>query len=188
MRFSFVVLLAALLLPGCATDPCVTVDRDPSVEVGRFETFAFFSPLGTDRGGYQTLLSERLKAATRTGLEALGYRYDEANPQMLVNFGARTDERIDVTTFPGALPPPQFGYYGYRGGFYGGWPGYYDRTVVDQYQEGTISLDVVEAATRRLVWEGVAVGRVSRSAAQDPAAAVTAAVNAILAQFPPRAP
>ncbi|HMO64404.1 MAG TPA: DUF4136 domain-containing protein [Verrucomicrobiota bacterium] len=188
MKLPAAALLAALLLTACATGPRVAVDRDPSVEVGRFETFAFFSPLGTDRGGYQTLLSERLKAATRTGLEALGYRYDEAAPQMLVNFGARTDERIEVSTFPGAAPPPYFGYYGYRGSFYGGWPGYSDRTVVDQYQEGTINLDVVEAATRRLVWEGVAVGRVSRSAAKDPAAGVTVAVNAILAKFPPRGP
>lgn len=179
--------LAALLLCACAAGPRVTVDRDPAVEVARFETFAFFSPLGTDRGGYQTLLSERLKAATRAGLEARGYRYDEANPQVLVNFGARTDERLEVTTFPGP-PPPYLGYYGYRGGFYGGWPGYADRTVVDQYREGTISLDVVDAATRRLVWEGVAVARLGRSATRDPAAPVTAAVNAILAKFPPRAP
>lgn len=189
MKPSMPALLAGLLLlSACASGPRVAVDRDPAVEVAQFRTFGFFSPLGTDRGGYQTLLSERLKNAARAGLESLGYVYAETNPDLLVNFGARTDERIEVTTFPGAVPPPYFGYYGYRSGYYGGWYGYSDRTVVDQYKEGTISLDVVDAATKRLVWEGVAVGRMGRDAQKDPAATVTAAVNAILAKFPPRAP
>lgn len=183
---AFLLYAGLLVLAGCATGPRVAVDRDPAVDLARFRTFGFFSPLGTDRGGYQTLLSERLKNATRARLEALGFEYADANPELLVNFGARTDDRIEVSTIPGAIPPPYFDYYSYRAGFYGAWYGY-DRTVVDQYREGTINIDVVDAATKRLVWEGVAVGRVTRASAENPDAAIAAAVNAILAKFPVRA-
>lgn len=188
MKPSVPAFLAAILHSSCATGPRVAVDRDPAVEVAQFRTFGFFSPLGTDRGGYQTLLSERLKNAARTGLESLGFVYAEVSPDFLVNFGARTDERVEISTIPGAMSPPYAGYYGWRAGYYGGWYGFSDRTVVDQYKEGTINLDVVDAATKRLVWEGMSVARVTRASSKDPQAAVAAAVNAILAKFPPRAP
>ena len=34
-------------------------------------------------------------------------------------------------------------------------------TRVDQYTEGTLNIDVVDAATKKLVWEGAIAGRLS---------------------------
>ena len=51
-------------------------------------------------------------------------------------------------------------YYGYRAGFYGGWPGYGWGDQVYQYTEGTLNIDLVDARRKQLVWEGVAVGEV----------------------------
>ena len=55
------------------------------------------------------------------------------------------------------------GYYGYRGGYYGGWGGYgYGTdTHVSQYTEGTFNIDLVDARKQQLVWEAVAIGKVT---------------------------
>ncbi len=55
------------------------------------------------------------------------------------------------------------GYYGYRGGMYdpwGGW-GYGTSTHVSQYTEGTVNVDMVDIDNKRMVWEGIAIGRVN---------------------------
>jgi hypothetical protein len=74
------------------------------------------------------------------------------------------------------------GYYGYRSGFYGGWGGYY--TNVDQYTEGTLNIDLVDAKHRQLVWEGVAVGRVTEKHRENREAAINTAVAEIFKKFP----
>lgn len=177
-------LLLACVFAGataCATTaPVVNTAYDPAADFGAYRTFGFASPLGTDVAGYQSLVTQTLKSATRRELEARGYSYTEDSPDLLVNFGARLARQTDVAQVP--APPV---YYGYRGGFYSGWGGY--ETRVDQYVEGTLNIDLVDARRKQLVWEGVAVGRVDEKPNPDRAAALASAVADIFAEYPYRA-
>ena len=71
-------------------------------------------------------------------------------------------------------------YYHYRN--YVAWPGY--EVGIDQYKEGTLNIDVVDAATMRLVWEGIAVGRVTDKTYRDREAAIDKAVVEIFKSYP----
>ena len=168
-----------LVVAACASGPDIRTTVNPAVDFANYSTFAFFDPLGTDRGEYASLLSQTLKSATRRELESRGYRYDPSSPDLLVNFGAQLAEKTQVTQTP---TMGYGGYYGYRGAFYGGWPAY--QTDVRQYTEGTLNIDLVDAARRELVWEGVAVGRVSEKVLEDREAAINAAVTEIFSRFP----
>lgn len=121
-RATWLAAAAVALVAGCATAPEVRTFAEPGVDLATYRTFAFFSPLGTDRSGYQTIVSQRLKAAARRELQARGLRFDEAAPQLLVNFNATLAQRVQVRSYPAM----GWGYYGYRWGFYGGWPMYYN--------------------------------------------------------------
>ncbi len=170
---------AALALAGCATVPEVRTTVEPGVDLAQYRTFAFYSPLGTDRAGYQTIVSQHLKAAARRELEARGLRYDEAAPQLLVNFNAALTERVRVT------PAPTLGYYGYysyRWGLYGGWP--LVQQEVTTYREGTVNVDLVDAARKQLVWEGVVVGTVTQKAIDDLQGSLDEAVRLAFKRFP----
>ncbi|MEE4298905.1 MAG: DUF4136 domain-containing protein [Pseudomonadales bacterium] len=171
--------LLCLLVAACASQPRIRYDSAPDADLAAAYTFSFLEPLGTDRDGYDTLLSQRLKAATRRDLELRGYRYVEEDPDLLVNFGASLDERLRVTSGPST----GVGYYWYRRGFYSGWVGYEDR--VDSYREGTLNIDVVDAETMRMLWEGVAVGRVTDATIENAAQKIDDAVRDILRGFPP---
>jgi hypothetical protein len=171
-----------LALAGCASGPDVRTLSDPSANFAEYQSFGFADPLGTDRAGYQSIVSQQLKAATRRELEARGMRYDPASPQLLVNFSAKLDDRMRVTTTPEPMMAP--GYYGYRRGFYQPWPMYTERTDVTQYQEGTLTIDVIDAARKQLVWEGTVTKSLTSKDKNDVGTALDAAVTAAFAKFP----
>lgn len=181
-------LAAASLLAqgGCTTAPEVRADFDRTADFTSYKTFGFVSPLGTDRSGYQTVVSQHLKSATQREMEARGMRLDPAAPQLLVNFSATLSDKLRVTSMPSMYMGA--GYYGYRGGMYSAWPMYYDNTTVTQYKEGTLNIDVVDAARKQMVWEGVVVNSVTQEMLDDVPAAINAAVKAAFSKFPLPAP
>lgn len=176
---SLVTILAA-----CASSPAIKSDYDHQADFSRYRTFGYMSPLGTDKAGYSTLLTERLKDATRGQMEMRGYVYDAANPDLLVNFNGKLQQKTQVTEAP---PPPMGPYYGYRSGFYGGWPGYGWGDTVYQYTEGTLNIDLVDARRKQMVWEGVAVGEVQTPDTATSSQNIDKAVAGIFAKYPFRA-
>lgn len=180
-----IVALAAASLMGlsaCASGPDVRAMSDPSANFAQYQTFGFAEPLGTDRAGYQSIVSQQLKAATRREMEARGMRHDTVSPQLLVNFSATLDDKMRVTTTPEPIMAP--GYYGYRRGFYQPWPMYTERTDVTQYKQGTLTIDVIDAARKQLVWEGTVTKSVTSKDQENVGAALDNAVTAAFAKFP----
>ncbi len=121
---------SAVALGGCATAPVVQVDYDRTADFTSYKTFGFASPLGTDRNGYQTILSQYLKVAAQRELEARGMRLDTGAPQLLVNFSANLTDKLRVISTPDMTMGVGLGrgYYGYRAGMYSAWP-MYDPTL-----------------------------------------------------------
>jgi hypothetical protein len=162
-RVPLVAGLLGLALAACSSGPTIRTDADPAADFSAYETFAFFEPLATDKAGYSTLLTARLKDAARRELEARGYTYDAADPDLLVNFNVNVVEKTEVRSSPSMSAG--YGYYGYRGGMYGAWSGYpYDVTTTN-YRQGTLTFDAVDAERKALVWQGGSSGRAWRRAA-----------------------
>lgn len=147
------VLPVMLLVSACASGPQVTSDYDRNADFAAYRTFAFFEPLGTDRAGYSTLVTERLKTLTRLQMEQRGYQFDAASPDLLVNFVAQSRVKTEY------VPPPPMpwgpNYFGYRMGWYDPWVGYGFGSDMIQYTEGVLTIDLIDARRKQLVWEGV---------------------------------
>jgi len=179
---SIVLVSTVLGLSGCASGPKVRANFDKSVDFSQYKTFGFASPLGTDRAGYKTIVSQHLSSAVRAELEARGVKYSEAAPQLLVNFNAKLSEKLRTDTVP--APATSMGYYGYRGGSYSAWPMYDSDTVVSSYTEGTLNIDVVDISKKQMIWEGVAVGSVSEKNADDLQPAIQRVVAKVFEKYP----
>lgn len=176
-------MLLAVLVAGCAPRFKVSTNADPTASFASYRTYAFAKPLGTDRPDYSSLLSEYLRTAVSRELEARGYRLTDGTPDLLVNFNVQTKDKINATSVPAG--PVYGGYYGYRSGYYGTWGGY--QTQVTQYTQGTLTIDVVDAARKQLVWDGTVVGRIREEDRQNLQAVVNQVVTDIFAQYPYRA-
>jgi Domain of unknown function (DUF4136) len=186
-----VVLLALSLglmaVPGGAVaGPKASAAADTTVDLRQYQTFGFASPLGTDQSGYQSILSQNLKRATQAQLEARGMRLDEANPQLIVNFNARLDDKMRVSTTPAPTMTMGMGrgYYGYRGGMYNTWPMYQDQTTVSQYKEGTLNIDIVDASRKQLVWEAVVTDKFTEKKRDNIGKTVDDYMKAAFKKFP----
>ena len=172
---SALALLLVVPVSGCASRPQIRIDMDARANMKAYKTFAFFNTVSTDAAGYASLLSTRLKSATRAQLERNGYTYSESEPELLVNFYLKVVNKQEVRSTGG--------YYGYRAGYYGTWTGYpYVETI--NYKQGTLSVDLVDAKRKQLVWQGVAEGEVSEEAQQNPGPAIDRVVAEIFSNFP----
>lgn len=173
-----------LLLAACATGPKISSVVDPQADFARYRSFAFYAPLAIESKGYATATSEAVKAAARREMEARGYRYDPSAPDLWVNLGAYLQEKVQVTSTPDMAYDS---YYSYRGGGYFVSPYWHEHTTVRTYTEGTLNIDLVDVAQRRLVWEGLAVGTVHKLTPAERAAKIDSVMAGIFAQFPYRA-
>ena len=177
-------ICAALLLAGCATGPRVTTEADPRADFSAYRTWAFYDPLAIESYGYETATSELVKHAVNREMQARGYAYDADNPDLWVNINAYMERRTDVTS----IPTVDYGYYyNYRARRYVAVPYWSERTHVSRYTEGTMNVDLVDAAQNRLVWEGIAVGRASNLNAENREPRINQAVAEIFARYPHRA-
>lgn len=186
-----IALTASLLaMVGCASTSSLQVraDYDRSVVFSQYKTFAFETPLGTDKNGYQSLVSQQLMASTQREMAARGITLDTQAPQLLVNFNANLANQMRITTTP--VPMSTMGgfygggYYGYRTGFYSPWPAYQDQTRVTNYKEGTLNIDVVDAARKQLVWEGVVTDTITKKDMENIKPTLDVAITRVFASFP----
>lgn len=183
---SALLTLLALIVTGCATGPQVTTHAMPRVDFTAYETFGWPDQLGTDRGGYESSITQYFKQAAKREMEALGYRYVENDPDLLVNFFANAEDKQDVFTRPRMNAGFASGYYGYRYGMYSAWPVYTTEVDTFNYTVGTANIDLVDADRMQLIWEGRVEGRLTGNALSDPRAAISRAVGDIFAKFPIR--
>ena len=176
--------LWVLVLAGCATGPKISSEVDPEADFGSYRSFGFYAPLALEKEGYATLTTDRIKAAARAQMESRGYVFTADPPDLWVNLNAYLQEKTDVST----IPTVDYNYYySYRARSYFAVPYWRDRTDVRQYTEGTLNVDLVDRAKNRLVWEGIAVGRVSKVKPEERGARIDSAVAEIFARFPHRA-
>lgn len=184
-RFALAMLGAlALLLASCATGPRITSEADPEADFGSYRTFGFYTPLALEKEGYATPTTDRIKAAARAQLESRGYVYTTQQPDLWVNLNAYMQERTDVTSYPTV---DYSYYYSYRARAYFAVPYWRDQTQVRQYTEGTLNVDLVDRQKNRLVWEGIAVGRIAKLKPAERAARIDSTLAEVFARYPYRA-
>lgn len=152
------VILVALIT-ACESAPKIHSDYDRSIDFSQYKTYGYFSPMGIENPNYSSLLGQMFRDAIDAQMLPRGYVKSD-NPDILINVSARLEDKTKVTTMS---DPMYGGYYGYRGGMYDPWGGYgYGTTThVSQYTEGTVNVDMVDIKQKRMIWEGIAIGRVN---------------------------
>ncbi|MEE4329832.1 MAG: DUF4136 domain-containing protein [Wenzhouxiangella sp.] len=176
--------IMCLALAACATGPRIDTLQAPGADYSRYETFSYASPLGTDRAGYASIISQQLVFSTRREMELRNFVYveDSGEADLLLNFNAQLNDQIRTID----VVEPTFGptFWDYRYGMYSPWPTYQHSTAIDQFTEGTVVIDLIDAQAERMIWEGRATGEVTERTRRDAAEELDKAVKAIFDRFP----
>lgn len=174
------IIVAMLATGGCASSPQYLFNVDGAANVSSYRTFGFFDEREPGMAAYQSVAHRHLKSAIVREMLARGYRRSE-QPQLLVNI--HLQRREDAPDGRGA--PATSDYYGYRVGHYAWRDGV--PTVSSDYADGTLNIDVVDPASRELLWEGIAVGSVSQRMYESLEATIDTVVAKLFERFPKQA-
>lgn len=174
------LMIAVALVAACVSKPTIRSNVDPVADFSKFQTYGYFDEVTGRASAYDSFATRYIKNAIDHEMQLRGFQKSN-NPQLLVNTHVQTKDKVQVTE-----TPTGGGYYGYRYGMYGWGAGV--STTVDNYTEGTLNVDVVDVASKKLLWEGIAVGRIHEKSRDDPQAAINEVVRQIFERFPKPAP
>jgi hypothetical protein len=172
--------LAVILLPlGCGGGVDVNTDYDPGADFASFSTYTWAVRTNTgddDPRVYNRVTAQRVKTAVDRALRAKGYTEEGTDGDFLVAWHGAIEGQMSYQTITS--------HYGYGWGWYGDVG--MSRTYVNEWDEGTVLVDIVDANSRELVWRGTATGTVQqRSSPQQAQADLDAAAKQLLSDFPP---
>lgn len=171
LKFLPVLLLFAFT--SCSTVRVAT-DYDKQVDFSRYNSFAFFKP-GIDKAEISDLDKKRIMRAIEDNLQAKGMTKSE-NPPLLVSIFTKERERVDVYN-------NSFGYgWGWNPWYYGG---AYGGSSVSRSTEGTLYIDLIDAKTNSLVWQGMGNADLVTSDMERKEERIKEIVQKILAEYPP---
>ena len=184
LSMCLVITVTALFLSGCASKPTIQSDYDPTIDFSAYKTYGFFNPMGIENPNYSSIYGSIFRDAISKEMESRGYKLSES-PDLIINVSGRLQDKTRVTTSPDLHM--HGGYYAYRRGFYDPWGGYGNgsTTHVKSYTEGTVNVDLVDRQLKRMVWEGIAVGRVNENKTSDETrASIYSGIQKMFARYP----
>ena len=154
----FIALFPFLLMFSCSQKSyTVSSDRVPSVDMNKYETYAWAEYAGDNSTAKYTLndllLKTYLRGEIREELEGHGFNVTESNADMLVNFIVFEKP----TDFKGYGPIQEDNYY--YDYYYGIEP---DKDLGEsrtyRFDDGTLVIQIVDKKSGKMVWQGYASG------------------------------
>lgn len=150
-----ILLLSVLLLSACSSIK-VFSDYDQDVDFSLYKTFAYFKP-EIDKVDISDLDKRRILKALDKQMGLKGLSKSET-PDLLIGFTTKAKDKIYVNT------GNNFGWgwgwgWGFNPWFWGG-PGF---STVSTQTEGTLFVNLIDAQTKQLVWQGKGRGGINEN-------------------------
>lgn len=169
-------ILFLLIAASCSTIK-VSSDFDKSAQFAGYKTYAF-TPEALSLN-IEELNRKRLISAIENELSLKGFSKAE-NPDVLIDVKVTGEQKQTATA-------TSTGTYGYGYGYRYGWGGGGTTTInYDSYVEGTVFVNMIEAAKKEVVWQGRGVGTIDPDAsAEKREKNINYAVKQIFTKYPP---
>ncbi|NNF18945.1 MAG: DUF4136 domain-containing protein [Flavobacteriaceae bacterium] len=175
-----------LLLVSACVSVRVATDYDTKADFNNYKSYAFYKT-GIDQAEISDLDKKRILRAIESEMNARGFIKSQ-DPDLLVSIFTREKERVDVYNNRFGLGWGWGWGWGWGAwnpyGFYG-WPGYGGYNVSTR-TEGSLFIDLIDARTKELVWQGRGIGSLNYSGNMEKKEArIKEFVSEILSEYPP---
>ena len=161
-------VLAFFILASCSSVR-VNSDYDKKVNFENYKTYAFLKS-GVDKVEISDLDKKRILRSIDEVMSTKGFTKD-SNPDLLISIFTKEKERVDVYNSLG------FGW---------GWNPWWgmNYTNVSTTPEGVLFIDLIDAKTKELVWQGEGSGYLTKDTHKKDER-INTFVTKILEQYPP---
>lgn len=173
------LIAASFFLASCEPSLKVTSDYDKSANFSQYKTFRMVQ-LDMQHQTISQLNQNRIINAVKGEMGKKGFA-ESADPDVFVNATIILKDQQSVTA--------NTNYYGY-GGYYRpyawgtGMSSSYTTYDVQNYKAGSLIIDIADAKTNKLLWEGIGNKEIDKPS-DNPDKAIAEAVASIMASFPP---
>jgi hypothetical protein len=177
------ILLLPVIIMAWSCEPSlkVTTDFDRSIDFKKYATFSIYTA-GKINAAISGLNQDRIINSIRSEMIKKGFREAASSPDLFVNVVGVFKDKVAVSS-----TTDYYGYGGiYRPYYWGSGMGVSSTTNynVQHYKDGSLIIDIVDAGSKKLVWQGVGNKEID-GPVKDPDAAIPKAVASIMAGFPP---
>lgn len=162
-------LFVLFILASCSS-VYVNSDYDKKANFSSYKTYAFLKS-GIDKAEISDLDKKRILYAIDDAMAAKGFTKSE-NPDILISIFTKERERVDM-----------YQSYSFGWGWNPWWGMNYNRPVTTT--EGTLLIDVLDAKSKELVWQGKGSGYLTQNVDKKDAR-ITEFVTKILEKYPPQ--
>ncbi|MBC7829789.1 MAG: DUF4136 domain-containing protein [Chitinophagaceae bacterium] len=164
---SSLVVIAAIVLAGCGVQSYV--EKDPSVDLKNYKTFAWINERGTKQEtgkSYKDFKQTYMMELVTSELEKNGWQKAKSNPDVLIDYDImienetrRTSESVYSRSAVRYFYNP---YTGRINSYY--YPSRYmgENNYTVPYKSGTITINIVDNESDKLVWQGWAETEVTK--------------------------
>ncbi|MBV1915824.1 MAG: DUF4136 domain-containing protein [Pseudomonadales bacterium] len=183
---SYLCLSLSIFLAGCVTTYKVATDYDEKFDFKDKHTYALMAPENV-KIAHNDLVKERIEMALHSQLKANGLtQVDKESADIWISYFGSNERQTDINSYE------QYnGFYGYNRCYRCVYTAPMTTTSVQtvNYVEGTLMVDFIDPATKKLKWRGSTSSRATTSKAAEMTLEerdenVNAAVSAILAEYP----
>jgi Domain of unknown function (DUF4136) len=188
LSFIFYITIA---LSGCA--PAIYSDQDSGADFSRYKTFAWYAKptqnFKSQRFDNQ-IVESNVKNYASTELKARGFTVQVDTPDVLLDYEVAVERKTEQVSNPVYSHPYNYTYYNPATRSYGMATtpsyvmGYQTQNV--PYEEGTLTIMVIDRRTNRLVWKGWSDGTVSDEQTYE--SEIVSDIHRIFKKFPVTAP
>lgn len=164
-------LIIIITLSSCSS-VMVNADYDKKVSFTNYKSYAYLKS-GIDKAEISDLDKKRILNAIDEVMPAKGLSKSDT-PDVLISIFTKERERVDVHQ--------NFGW-----GWGWGWNPYWGMGFNSVYTtpEGTLFIDIIDAKTKELVWQGEGSGYLTKNI-EKKEARIKEFVSKILEQYPPK--
>ena len=184
--FGLIGVALALMMTGCGGGMDISTDWDPEANFDNLKTYEFAKRVSTaddDPRIFNDITVQRVRNALDTALQARGYeKVTQGEPDFLVGWHGSIDKKMNMETVHND--------YNYETT---GWVSPHDprapqsKTYVNEWEEGTLIIDIIDPKKNELMWRGTGVALVDDNvSAEKDQSNLNGAVARILKAFPPQ--
>lgn len=183
-------VIFSCLLVACSNQPVYTIDHNENIDFSRFSSYRWYDDVHASKTSeYRKYNSSDARVRTHIDRELQKKGLTEATTglaDLWLNYNISKQEKMRIDNFGGY---PSQGMHGAVGaGTYGSAVsvGYSSGPDVKVYKEGTVVIDIIDSGSRKVIWRGIAEGKLKKSLTHKEKDHIASELSReLLASFPP---